>query len=242
MKTTMQALLVAAACTGVAAAQTTIVDFDNGDAQGWEGPQGIGGISYVDPTHGVGGSGGLRTEFHDFGINFTNSTNSAFVGDYTQYDQVTISFDLRIDQIGFSGLGISRPFALELRNTSLGDAGYPWASAVFLFDWYSDSSFSDFMTLSTTFNPNDVDLPAGWIGYGSYDPVTFESTLPAGVTFADVLGGVDEIAITTLIPDYFFTDDDYDLTLDNITITTTPTPATAGVLALGALGAMRRRR
>ncbi|MDX9912768.1 MAG: hypothetical protein RBS39_13150 [Phycisphaerales bacterium] len=236
------ALATLAFAAGIAGAQTTVVDFDDGDTHGWEGPQGVGGISYLDPTHGVGGSGGYRTEFNDFGIVFSNSTNSAFVGDYTQYDEVTISFDLRIDQIGFSGLGISRPFMLELRNSTLGDAGYPWASAFYEFGWYSDSSFNGFANFSVTFNPNDPTLPAGWGGYGSYDPVTFETALPAGVTFADVLAGVDTIAISTLLPDYFFTNDSYDLTVDNITITAVPAPGASALLVLGGLVGTRRRR
>jgi hypothetical protein len=37
-------------------------------------------------------------------------------------------------------------------------------------------------------------------------PVTFELTLPAGVTFADVLAGVDEFAVTGAVPGFFFTD------------------------------------
>ncbi len=235
-------LMAALACTaGLAAANTTVVTFDNG-TEGWEGPQGIGGASFIDPTHGVGGGAGYRTQFNNFGIEFINDSNAAFLGDYTTVDEVTFSFDLKIDQIGFAGLGIHRPIMVEFRNSTLGDPGYPWAGAYFLFDWYADTSFDGFINLSTTFDPNDVDLPAGWGGSGSEDPNTFEPTLPAGVTFADVLSGVDSVAISTLLPGFFFSFDDYDMTIDNVTITRVPAPAGALALAgLGVVGTRRRR-
>ncbi len=224
------------------AGTTTTVDFEDGMTHGWEGPQGFGGASFIDPTNGVGGGAGYRTQFNDFGIDFYNNTNAAFLGDYTQFDDVTISVDLRIDQIGFDGLGITRPFLLELRNYDLGDPGYPWASAYVLFDWYGADSFDGFMTLSATFDPNATDLPMGWDGNGSFDPDTFAAQLPDGVSFADVLSGVDEIAITTFLPDFFFTNDDYDLTIDNISITTTPAPSALALIGLSGLVGTRRRR
>jgi MYXO-CTERM domain-containing protein len=238
---TLISIIALSAGGALAGVGTTTVDFNDGTTQGWEGPQGFGGSSFVDPTHGVDGTGGLRTQFNNFGIDFYNNTNSAFLGDYTQYDEVTISFDLRIDQIG-AFLPVPRPFMLELRNNDLGDAGYPWASAYLLFDWYSADSFEGFTTLSATFDPNAVSLPTGWGGTGSEDPNTFEPTLPDGVTFADVLSGVDEIAISTILPGFFFTFDDYDVTLDNISITTVPAPSALALIGLGGIVGTRRRR
>lgn len=234
--------LVALAAGSAHAGTTTTVDFEDGLSHGWEGPQGFGGASFVDPTNGGGGGAGYRTQFNDFGIPFSNSTNSAFLGDYTQHDQVTLSFDLRIDQIGFEGLGIQRPFMVELRNSNYGDPGYDHASVFFLFDWFSADSFSGFQNLSVTFDPNSMAVPAGWGGYGSYDPNTFETRLPDGVTYSDILSGVDEIVISTLLPDFFFTNDDYDLTLDNITISTVPAPSAMALLGLSGLVGTRRRR
>lgn len=236
------AIALAAGLSGIASAQTTVVDFEGGDAGGWEGPQGIGGATAIDPTFGAGGSAGLRTQFNNFGIDFRNNTNSDFLGDYTAFDEITISVDLRIDQIGFDGLGITRPFLLELRNSTLAEPGFPYASAYFLFDWYGADSFDGFVTLSATFDPNSMELPAGWGGFGAEDPNTFEPILPAGVTYSDVLSGVDEIAFTTLQPGFFFTFDDYDMTLDNITITKVPAPSALAVLGLCGIVGTRRRR
>jgi len=226
----------------LAGVSTTVVDFEDGLTHGWEGPQGFGGATVIDNTAGVGGGAGYRTQFNDFGIPFTNNTNAAYLGDYTQYDEVTISFDLDINQIGFAGLGIHRPMVLELRNYDLGDPGYSWASAYYLFDWYSADSFNGFTNLSVTIDTTLTNLPAGWGGDGAFDPNTFEPVLPDGVTFADVLAGVDEIAITTLLPGFFFTNDDYDMTLDNITISTVPSPTTLALIGLGGMVGTRRRR
>jgi len=227
----------------LAGVSTTVVDFEDGMLHGWDGPQGIGGATTIDNTAGVGGGAGLRTQFNNFGIDFDNSTNSAFTGDFSGFDEVTVSFDLRIDQIG-TFLPVGRPFLLELRSNSLAQGGYPWASAYFLFDWYGADSFNGFTTLSTTLDPSSMVLPAGWGGFGAEDPNTFEPILPDGVTFADILANVDEMAITTILPGFFFTFDDYDVTLDNITISTTsvPAPTALALLGLGGMVGTRRRR
>ena len=144
--------------------------------------------------------------------------------------------------IGFEGLGITRPFMLELRSYDLGDPGYPWASVYILFDWLGADSFTGYQTFSATFDPTATDLPAGWGGNGSYHPDTFAAQLPDGVTFADVLADVDEMAFSTLLPDYFFTFDDYDMTLDNITISTVPAPASLALIGFAGIAGTRRRR
>ncbi|RMH13775.1 MAG: PEP-CTERM sorting domain-containing protein [Planctomycetota bacterium] len=226
-----------------ASADSTVVDFEDGMTHGWEGPQGFGGISFIDPSNGVGGSAGYRTQFSDFGIVFANSTNPAFVGNFAQYQQVTFSVDVKVDQIG-TFLPVPRPFMLELRDFDTAQGGYPWSSVFFLFDWISQDTHGDYTTFSVTIDdPSSVDLPAGWGGYGDYDPVTFETRLPPGVTFADILAGVDEIAYSTYLPDFFFTDEFFDVTLDNITVTTVvPAPGAAGALTLSLLAGVRRRR
>ncbi len=240
---TTSTLLALSATLTLAGGTTTVVDFEDGMTHGWEGPQGFGGATNIDPTYGVGGGAGYRTQFNNFGIDFYNNTNADFLGDYTQYESITVSVDLRIDQIGFTGLGITRPFALELRSFDLAQNGYPWTSAYLLFDWYGAESFDGYITLSTTFDPNSSDLPMGWGGFGAEDPNTFEPMLPDGVTFADVMADVDEISINTILPGYFFTFDDYDVTLDNISITrTVPAPSALALIGLGGIVGTRRRR
>jgi hypothetical protein len=82
-------------------------------------------------------------------------------------------------------------------------------------------------------------LPAGWGGYGAEDPNTFEPMLPPGRTFTSVLAGVDELAFSTLAPGYFYGFTDFDVSLDNLTISRVPEPA-AGLLLVAAVF-MRRR-
>ena len=64
--------------------------FDNG-TEGWLVPGGTG-------IEAVGGNPGnhLHTVFNNFGIEFRNDSNPAFIGDYTQYSSITLSVDVRV--------------------------------------------------------------------------------------------------------------------------------------------------
>ena len=209
-------LAAVAAFSVQAAADVTVVDFENGTA-GWFGPEGFGGTSFIDPTNGVGGSAGYRTQFQDFGVAFVNDSNPAFIGDFSGYTEVTISIEVKVDQIG-TFIPVGRPFMVELRDFDTAQGGYPWSSVYFLFDWIAQGTHGEYTTFSVTIDPTSTVLPAGWGGYGDEDPDTFEPRLPDGVTFADILAGVDEMAFSTLLPGYFFTEEMFDITIDNVTI------------------------
>jgi hypothetical protein len=85
-------------------------------------------------------------------------------------------------------------------------------------------------------------LPAGWGGTGAEDPNTFEPTLPPDRTFASVLAGVDEIVFTTFKPGFFYIDEYFDVSVDNIAVTFVPEPASlSGLIAVPLLMARRRR-
>ncbi|MEM9373369.1 MAG: PEP-CTERM sorting domain-containing protein, partial [Planctomycetota bacterium] len=184
----------------------------------------------------------MRTQFNNFGVTFANSTNQDFLGDYTSVDEVTISIDVQVEFLNFFGQDVSRPWLVELRDFDTAQGGFPWTSAWFLFDNISQANNDGWSTYSVTFDPNAADLPAGWGGYGAEDPMTFEPILPAGVTFADVLSGVDEIAFTTLQPGFFFGFTDHTIGIDNITISRVPAPSALALLGLcGAVGTRRRR-
>ena len=177
------------------------------------------------PTGGNPGAN-LRTVFNNFGITFVNSTNPAFVGDYTAATEVTISVDLKVDQIAFFGQNVSRPWLVEIRDYDGATGGYPWNSVWFLFSNISAAANGNWTTYSVSFDPRSTALPPGWGGTGAEDPTTYEPILPPGVTFADVLAGVDAITFTTLQPGYFFGFTDFDVLLDNISIErTTANPA-----------------
>ena len=73
-------------------------------------------------------------------------------------------------------------------------------------------------SFSVTFTPDSQELPAGWGGYGAEDPKTYEPILPEGITFADVMASVDEVAFTTFEPGWFFGATIFDVRIDNLRI------------------------
>ncbi len=229
------------AAAGLAAAQgTTTVTFDGGDTGGWQGIQGIGGSSFVDDNDG-NGAPAYHTVFNNFGIYWTNDSNPAFVQDLTQWQSVTISIDVKVNDISMLGMAVSRPFFVEFRDYDNGSS-YPWDSVWFKFDDISAATYGEWTTLSVTFDPSQMLLPAGWGGYGDEDPNTFEPILPAHRTFADILATYDEIAFSTLEPGFFFGFTDFDVLVDNISITVVPAPTGVAALAAAGLIAGRRRR
>jgi hypothetical protein len=193
---------------GPLAAQTTVVTFDNG-GEGWDGN----GTIEAD-----GGNPGANFDFliENFGIEIRNDTNAAFTGDLTSSSQVTVGMDALVNSIQFEGTEVPRDLIVEFRSHALAQDGYPYTSV-----WYDLGLLQAnpaWMTFSITFAPASTELPAGWGGYGAEDPITFEPMLPAGVTFADVMASVDELAFTTYEPGYFYGFTDFDVRFDNLFI------------------------
>jgi hypothetical protein len=211
------ALVAVLGLASLAFAETTIVDFEDG-AEGWVGPSGPGGFTEIEPTGG-NPAAHLHTVFNNFGITFYNGTNPAFAQDLSQYESVSFSVDLKVEDISFFGSPVTRPWLIEIRDFDNVPSGYPWVSVWYLFEWVGAS---DWTTWSVTIEDTQmIELPTGWGGYGAEDPDTFEPILPEDRTFNDVLAGADEIAFTTLQPGFFFGFTDFDVRLDNITIETT---------------------
>jgi hypothetical protein len=222
-----------------AAADTTVVTFDKGDAQGWFGPNGNDGFGGGTSVVATGGnpSSNMRTVFQDFGIPYINVSNDAFLGDFTASQSVTLKIDLRVENLRFFGTNVSRPWLVELRNSSLASGGYPWTSVWFKFAQISAATHGQWTTFTVTFDPRSTTLPAGWRGYGAEDPVTYEPILPPGVTFDEVLAGVDGIAFTTLEPGLFFGFTDHTFRIDNITVTRTAPSVPGDLDGDGSVGA-----
>ena len=163
------ALLFLAAPT-LASDINVVVDFESGP-DGWAGPS-AGGATVIAPTGGNGGTAGLQTIFSGFGLTFTTSANAAFLGDYTQNEEVTISVDTLVQKVDFSGFPVSRPWLLELRDYDSAVGGYPWSSVWYFFTDISEANHSSWTTFSVTIaDPTSTTLPAGWSGYGAEDPV-----------------------------------------------------------------------
>lgn len=234
----MAALAACCALCPSLAADTTVVTFDSGNTQGWSGPNGNDGFGGGTTVSSIGGnpSWNMRTVFNDFGIPYVNFTNPAFLGDYSSSSSVTLKIDLRVENLKFNGTNVSRPWLVELRNTSLGSGGYPWSSVWFKFAQISTATHGQWTTFSVTFDPRSTTLPPGWRGTGAEDPVTFEPILPPGVTFADVLSGVDIIAFTTLEPGWFFGFTDHTFRIDNISISRSAPSVPADLDGDGSVG------
>ena len=235
--------VAAFALVAPASAQTISTTFDGGVTNGWQGPQGLGGSTSIDTTLG-NPAPSLRTQFNNFGITFYNDSDPGYVRDYSQAP-FTFSVDALTQVVNFFGTATSRDLVLEFRDYD--NAGsYPWVSV-----WYDLGDLVDpavggtgqWESYSVTVtDPTSTTLPPGWGGTGDEDPVTFEPRLPANRTFADVLAGVDEVALTTLTPGFVYGFTDFDVALDNINLTIIPEPAGLALLVPAAALLMRRRR
>jgi MYXO-CTERM domain-containing protein len=238
--TTIRSVSAVGALALAASAFAATTTFENG-LEGWSGPSGNGGATSIQSGGNPGNA--LRTVFNDFGVTFSNSTNTDFIRDLSSFDQVTFSVDVRVNSIFFFSQEVSRPWLVEFRDFNSTDPFYPWDSA-----WYlltpelSQANNSEWTTFSVTFDATSAALPAGWNGYGAEDPNTFEPILPPNRSFTDIMGTYDEIAITTLQPGFFFGFTDHDLLLDNITLTAVPTPGAVALLGAAGLVGLRRRR
>jgi hypothetical protein len=241
----MGAAYLASVATASAATSTTTT-FTGGNTEGWTGTGGFGGATAVDFNDG-NPLPSFRTQFPSFaifGITFANDTNPAFLGSYTQAP-FTISIDHKTRILGLINPGV-RDLVLELRDYDNPPTGYPYVSVFYdlgdLRDPNAGGSGNWELGTVTVANPNQSTLPAGWGGTGAENPVTFEPELPPDRTFASVLASVDEIVFTTFKPGLFYTDNFFDVAVDNISLSFIPEPGALSVLCGAGLLALRRRR
>ena len=219
----------------------TVVGFDGGADEGFEGN------FFFEAAGGNPGGNAHNPNIDVFFPRLATTTNPAFLGDYSIFSEVTISFDLQVENLSdFIGNQISRPIGIQFVNDSIvgpsGSAGVYYDLGI-----YNSTLQADWTTMSVTFDPNATSLPTDWYGFGDEDPNTFEPMLPAGTTFADILSGVTEFSITGAFPGFFFTFAFNDIRIDNITLSGTPNaipePTSAIVmLGIGMLAMSRRRR
>jgi hypothetical protein len=237
VKTPTIAILSALSLTAHAGITDTVVTFDNG----LEGFNVTNGLNQILPTGGNDGAY-QNTITENFGVEWYTSTNEAFLGDYTQYDQVTLSIDVQVDRIQFFGQDTTRSLVVELRNSRFAHSFFQYGSVFFeLDDSLSAQNNSDWTTFSVTFDPNSSELPAGWRGYGGSDDAD-GPVLPDGATFADVLRNVDQFVFSTMVPVERYPFTNFDIAVDNISISTVPAPSSFALLGLTGLVGTRRRR
>jgi len=205
-------------------------------------------------TDGWGGNGGAELTHNNgndyfripgvtsmFWFEFWNDSNPAWIGDYTaKGDLLEFSVDVQTNFIAVNGNPVdSRAVIFELRNYDMGDDFYPYASV--MFEMGRVSGFAqEWTNYSVTFDPNSAVLPEGWRAYGAEDKFG-NWTLPQGVTFAELISGVDEIVIHSAELGFFYPFTVFDLSIDNIMLRNVPSPGTLAVLCAPALFARRRR-
>ncbi|MEL7448402.1 MAG: hypothetical protein AAFN78_04290 [Pseudomonadota bacterium] len=252
MKLTLKTALLSAiagmlcVATNASAASSTTVGFDGGSDGGFIGN------AFFEATGG-NPDGSAHHLVQAFGVSLRTGgegepANDAFLGDYSQYNSVTISFDIKVNSItDFIGNELPRAIGISLIDRDVQGPSGP-AGVFFEMGVVSADLTSEWTTLTAIIeDTSSIGLPNGWVGFGDEDPNTFEPILPDGATFASVLASVDQFEITTLVPGFFFTFANYDVRIDNVSIkgVASPVPLPGAVWLFGAatafLAGWRRR-
>ena len=223
--------LLAPATHPLLAEDTVVVTFDNGP-EGWS----LNGWDVIDPMDGNPGANINLNIVDTFGIDVRNSgPNENFVGNYFDKNVLRLSIDVRVNWIIFQGLEVPRDFVLELRDYDNPPPLYPWVS-VYLNLGPLPAPEDGWQTLVFEV-PLQEELPVGWGGTGAEDPETFMPILPPDRTYGSVLRNIDAAVFTTFVPGYFYGFTDYNIRVDNISITTaTPQPCNGDLTGDGSVG------
>ncbi|TFW16008.1 PEP-CTERM sorting domain-containing protein [Duganella callida] len=236
----MLAILLALAGTSAFAnPSSSTVNFSNG-TEGWVGLQGEDGGTKIDNSVG-NGTPGLHTDYLYTGVLFWNTTNQNFLGDYTSAKSVSFGIDVNthsIDSGGFDNAQYPRDFVVELRqNIAPGKWNSVWKTLGVL-----DSS-TGLQHFSASIADTGASLASsGWKGY---NPASADLALPDGVTLSSVLSHVDEVIFSTWVPGFSYDPAHFDVTVDNISITSSvPEPEQMAMLlsGLALLGVAARRK
>ncbi|WP_229258408.1 PEP-CTERM sorting domain-containing protein [Duganella rivi] len=244
MKTmnTLLAVLLGTACsTALADPKNTTVDF-SGNLHGWVGPQasnGAGGTKFDDlisPTKA------MHTKIEDQVITFATK-DANFTGNYGTSKTVTISLDVYTKDVSYFGFGqTTRPLIVEMRDYDTPPAGLNYSSV-----WYYLGDFDPNKPLQhfsvTIADTKSKGLPAGWGGYGAISE-DMHPELPSDRTFKNILASVDQLVFSTAMPGVVSDFVNFDVALDNISISAVPEPSETLMLGagLGLLGLVARRR
>lgn len=236
------AALAGGAALATPVAGTTTIDFSHG-LEGWNGATNDG--LYVPIDTGANGTPAMHTDAYLYFTQYWTRDNHAFLGNYAAYDSVTLGLDVTVNSMTqLNGEPMARDFVVELRDYDKASTNAPYSS-VWLTLGTLDGAVAGTQHLSVTFDPRSDTLPDGWSGYGSSG--FFGGALPPAQTFRRILSDVDEVVFGTAKPGYLFIEGVFDLSVDNISISTisaVPEAGTAWMLTagLGVLGMAARRR
>ena len=190
--------------------------FSNGLDNGWLTDRSVTGIMWVDESVGRRAPAIHHTQqFATGSMMFQRRPN--WLAPLKSGQPVRIQLDAKANAVNYLGSPTRRELVVELRDYDNPPEGHPYASVWTIVGYLDAANLPGWHTLGVTIaDPSSATLPEGWGGYGAEDK-RGRPFLPAGRTFADVLAGVDEIAITTYQPGYLYgSDHDFDVVYDNI--------------------------
>jgi len=192
--------------------------FDDGKSAGWLYQRNVPGIMWVDKHlghtapaihHVQGGANG----------SMMFQRRASWLQPLKAGLPVRIQLDTKARLVNFLGAPTRRELVVELRDYDNPPKDHPYASVWTIVGYLDAQNLPGWRTWSVTIaDPKSPTLPEGWGGYGAEDKKG-RPYLPADRTFADVIAGVDEIAITTYQPGYMYgSDHDFDVLYDNIEV------------------------
>lgn len=245
----LRAALVAAFLTmaplNAFAVEETVSTFDGGDPAGWWTTGLPGPNTFVDVSDGAPAPA-LRTIRVATFITFRNAA-PAWTGDYSAFAPggFTFAVDVHSRSVRFGEQDVTSPLVLELRDYD-GAGANPWVSVFYPLGEIGTDSVNGRPGWHTLFvsvaDPSAEALPEGWGGTGDEPPPNYTPALPPGRTFANVLAGVDEIALVTLLPGFFALGADYDLAIDDVRLIALPEPSAMPIVGAVATAFLTRRR
>lgn len=179
---------------------------------------------------------------NDFVVSFaprattTFGRDTPFHGDFRAAGVSSISVDARTDFASFTAEG--RQFSIVLRDMNgtpndFDDDDYAYYVGDLIPQVGQGWVRYEFQIPSQSDDP----VPAGWSGGWSGDLENFRP----GVEWSDVISSVERVEFWWLHPAFFAIVQDWDVGIDNVSITYVPEPATLGLLAAGVFALLRRR-
>lgn len=192
--------------------------FSSGRHAGWLAGRSVTGVMWVDPDVGRRAPAIHHTQMFATGSMMFQQRES-WLAPVKSGQPFRIQLDAKANVVNYLGSPTRRELVVELRDYDNPPADHPYTSVWTIVGYLDAARLPGWHTLGVTVaDPLATTLPEGWGGYGAEDK-RGRPSLPAGRTFADVLAGVDEIAITTYQPGFLYgSDHDFDIVYDNIAV------------------------
>ena len=164
-----------------------------------------------------------------------NDSDPAFIGDFTEKGEVRISIDVDLNFYDLFNWGSwmqvdeYREVTIELRDydnpyTSPDGYSWPYKAVQFVAGYlpHRDAGWATYHADVTDVHSDE--MPPGWIGFGGpEDPDTYMPLLPPDTTWTQILEGVDEVRVTSLVYGWYYSlNFKHDLIVDNLTISEIP--------------------